>query len=402
MLEIVDQFREKGTLDELGFGSIRDTFADLFFPGISTIQTRARYLLFVPWVYRAIESAAAPFSEVDARARRDQARLATALQNGGVREAEGVIGIAAGEALVRTPAEIYWGALGRFRLWRFPGSLAQYYGAMRKAGGLRSSVRSDDPGGELVEQTGIIGWHRDLPPAPEGLLESTTLSLSRLEADYLRERIAVEAPGTLLARCIDGSRRLGAIDYPWQHPNFSSFPKNLQRELEHAQRFSIVAFGAVLLYNLMLAEKAEELGLPVAEGLVEQRRDQMQVWAKEVADTGPFIGKWAIGDFWAIVLAQKHRVGYPTRQFVEAVIAMAQDHPVALAQNQAARGLIKNRELSLKGGLARLTNRRALERYSGSPGLSRMNFRWPNVKQIVKDIQQGLGRGSDPEIPSNA
>jgi hypothetical protein len=42
MLEVVGLFREKGTLDELGIGSIRDTFADLFCPGTSTIETRAR------------------------------------------------------------------------------------------------------------------------------------------------------------------------------------------------------------------------------------------------------------------------------------------------------------------------------------------------------------------------
>lgn len=34
----------------LGFAPIRDAFADYFFPGTSTIQTRARYFLFVPWI----------------------------------------------------------------------------------------------------------------------------------------------------------------------------------------------------------------------------------------------------------------------------------------------------------------------------------------------------------------
>ena len=33
--------------DELGLGTIRDSFADLFFPGLSTIQERVRYFLFV-------------------------------------------------------------------------------------------------------------------------------------------------------------------------------------------------------------------------------------------------------------------------------------------------------------------------------------------------------------------
>ena len=52
MLEVIDLFREKGTLDELGIGSIRDTFANHLFPAISTIESRARYFLFVPWHFQ--------------------------------------------------------------------------------------------------------------------------------------------------------------------------------------------------------------------------------------------------------------------------------------------------------------------------------------------------------------
>ena len=36
-------------LDELGIGLIRDGFSDLFFPGTSTIQTRAKYFFIVPY-----------------------------------------------------------------------------------------------------------------------------------------------------------------------------------------------------------------------------------------------------------------------------------------------------------------------------------------------------------------
>lgn len=49
-LRLIELFKESGTVDELGIGSIRDTFADAFFPGTSVLQTRARYLLFVPWL----------------------------------------------------------------------------------------------------------------------------------------------------------------------------------------------------------------------------------------------------------------------------------------------------------------------------------------------------------------
>lgn len=48
MLEVVDLFKEEGTVDELGIGSIRDAFADALFPGTSVLQTRLRYVLFIP------------------------------------------------------------------------------------------------------------------------------------------------------------------------------------------------------------------------------------------------------------------------------------------------------------------------------------------------------------------
>jgi hypothetical protein len=52
MLDVVDLFREHDTRDELGVGSVRDAFADMLFPGTSTIMTRARYFLLVPWTYQ--------------------------------------------------------------------------------------------------------------------------------------------------------------------------------------------------------------------------------------------------------------------------------------------------------------------------------------------------------------
>ena len=44
MLNIISMFSGKETLDELGIGSVRDAFADRFFPGTSTTHTtRAKY-----------------------------------------------------------------------------------------------------------------------------------------------------------------------------------------------------------------------------------------------------------------------------------------------------------------------------------------------------------------------
>ena len=52
---IMEFFKERDSRDELGLGPIRDSIADHLFPGSSTIQTRLRYMLFIPWLYRMLE-----------------------------------------------------------------------------------------------------------------------------------------------------------------------------------------------------------------------------------------------------------------------------------------------------------------------------------------------------------
>ena len=54
--EYLRQFRTEGTIDELGFGIIRDALADVFFPATSTIMTRTRYLIFVAAIFMCIEN----------------------------------------------------------------------------------------------------------------------------------------------------------------------------------------------------------------------------------------------------------------------------------------------------------------------------------------------------------
>ena len=49
---VIDLLSTPGVIDELGIGVIRDSFSDSLFPGISTIQTRAKYFLIVPRIFK--------------------------------------------------------------------------------------------------------------------------------------------------------------------------------------------------------------------------------------------------------------------------------------------------------------------------------------------------------------
>src|SRR5690349_3686262 len=79
LLDVVNLFRDRNTLDELGVGTVRDTFSNLLFPGTSTLHTRTRYVLFIPWIYQAIEGSKAKSKDPWWHARRAELALMDAL-----------------------------------------------------------------------------------------------------------------------------------------------------------------------------------------------------------------------------------------------------------------------------------------------------------------------------------
>ena len=80
MRRVLDLFNEKGTLDEMGLGSLRDTVSDALFPGTSYIQTRLRYVLFVPWLCQRLEDKRVSSADVEQVARRKEIDLIRPLE----------------------------------------------------------------------------------------------------------------------------------------------------------------------------------------------------------------------------------------------------------------------------------------------------------------------------------
>jgi hypothetical protein len=118
---IMALFQESETRDELGLGAIRDSIADHLFPGTSTIQTRLRYIPFIPWLFLMLEGRDMSEKELHAEARALEVRLGAALIAGG--EQTGVIGRDAGADLQRLPSSVYWAGLFAWGIRVFPGSI---------------------------------------------------------------------------------------------------------------------------------------------------------------------------------------------------------------------------------------------------------------------------------------
>ncbi|MDY0152104.1 MAG: DUF6361 family protein, partial [Candidatus Cloacimonas sp.] len=55
VISVMHLLTEPGAMDELGVGVVRDVFSNIFFPGTSTIQTRAKYFLIVPYLLYELE-----------------------------------------------------------------------------------------------------------------------------------------------------------------------------------------------------------------------------------------------------------------------------------------------------------------------------------------------------------
>ncbi len=104
MREIIALFTDRDSRDELGIGQIRDALANGLFPGTSTLLTRARYALFVPWCFQLAGQ------RPDAReaAARNERALISGLRRTNER---GVLGLRAGESLKTLPSSLYWGTL---------------------------------------------------------------------------------------------------------------------------------------------------------------------------------------------------------------------------------------------------------------------------------------------------
>lgn len=387
-LDVINLFREKTTRDELGIGHVRDTFSDLLFPGTSTIQTRARYFLFLPWIYRDLEDRGVGSDRIADRARRHEVKLIYALERGG--ETEGVVGIEAKDSLKRFPSSIYWNGLAVWRIRLFSGSRGQYFRSLSAFQWRRRRWESTEA--DESDTPPPRNWHPGVPDPPEGYLDETTFELRPHEADYLRDRILSQHPRTLLAFLVDRSRLHEPVDFPWRHPQRGELPSGIQLLLDHAQNFSELAHGAPLLYNLMLAEKA---GRP---DLIDRYREALREWSHRLERREPDLASWSRDEFWAVVNPEGMEVPYRTVRFInrwwELVLTDAlgtdiPDHP-------EARLLIRNRERTLKGGRARLESQRALELWSGNAGTSQLDYRWPVVQDIVRDIRTALrGMTSD-------
>jgi hypothetical protein len=390
------RMKQEGTLDELGFGILRDAFAEKFFPTTNTIMTRTRYLLFIPALYRKIEEERLSGEQAARRLKSLEDELRVQLEKTGD---DGVIGRVAKESLRRYPSSIYWNALRRlgifFRDWTqgyYQAHLSQFYAAMRP---LR-----DDDGSPHLAGDGQGNWDPEFDGLEvlgkgEKFLRTAQFGLTRAEARYMEGKFA--AVGESLLAHLVFHHYTADFNYPWEVP----CPPALRGHVEHARFLSMLAKGATLHYYNLLCRAQHAMGRCDAPNLMADAFCRW--WSVAHGD----LARWGLDEFTGIA-AQMKAVRANDLGFFEGWLkaCLSAGRGEDLLVDKHAETMIRHRESIKRQHKARLSHSDYLRNWkppNPTDGLFAderhvpywLDFRSPIGGTVVREIVSGLKGKAD-------
>lgn len=410
VLTLLESQKDKSTIDELGLGLVRDAISDHLFPGLSTIQTRARYFLFVAWLLRDLERGNVQDDRLVLTLRQREIALINALlaTDGGAAEERhpGLIGRESRETTKRLPSAIYWGGMRRYGVYQGGGSLQEYLSDLpdlrrhrRRRGANADNEEASD--GDL----GATTWDPGLPTAEADFLTETSFDLTREEARYLNEKVLGlrTSSGQIcllqwMVRYLDAAT-VAALEAPWalldDTGRWPVLPTSLRAELTNAHHFSLCTRALTAVYTRLLAARRRDLDLAHYD-------DMLADALSGLGGHAPALQAWHadLPAFWRWISQVNPRLKRD-QPFIEEWLRLLADQgffgssPAALLSIQVERWM-QRRERRLKGALARMGNPPVLQRWNAPEWLGLTDYRWRTARGIVIDILTGLGRTGEP------
>lgn len=385
---ILELMKPSGQVDELGIGTVRDALADRLFPGISTIQTRAKYFFIVPYILQdylrlpLIErQRKTPSKYLDDREHEIMWDLAEYYSSIGEENTSRVIGITKkrGERIVRRPSEIYWNGLNKFKCIDSKGLSANAFLNNANKASIESLSHSiEDENGKDDEDAGFENYFNVKVPVNIDWKEKLDLNLSLTEATFLKDSL-LDLDNTLLSFIVSSP----SIFEEFMTANaFSDFAKfaiqqaitsELKRDIILAHDFAELMVGAHIAYN--------------------------QELQKHFFQNDPFKEIW---DSWLSTIKNKmidpegfnpeDLFNYTNQAKAGKFIHAWWELVKASEMDETRKSeLIKRQERIAKGSKARIANNRRTDVKEGVQlGLGRLEYRFNNAKIIIKDIYDGL------------
>lgn len=378
-LDVINLLSEQGAVDELGIGIVRDAFANYFFPGTSTIQTRAKYFLIVPYILR---------EAIDGRYGKDVNRILRAIdakeKECGIKlleanpKAEGVIGtrVLPKGWVARKPSDIYWNGIRTYGIFCDYGlSIPEYVSLAMKLNTQKSyakfgnrndeaeeNEKDDSDAGDIMN---VSFWN--LPIYHDNWRDNLTIELTNEEAFYLDKQIQKGAKGTLLEYVLKNH-----IDMN-KYEDFATMAADLSEKVEEklaymmklACEFNNLVYMARVRFNVMLSEEENEVAVS------EWDRLKPQVKRRANVDLSAVFNELELHNPGTYLFLSKLQ---------EAFKALDID---------AADELIKKREGQLKGINRAKLNRTKEFDHSKWVGGGELDYRFSNARRIINDIYSG-------------
>jgi hypothetical protein len=391
VMSILDMLLKPGAVDELGISTIRDRFADIFFPGTSTIQTRAKYFFIVPWILSELEKEKGLNPQQFARKLHDEEiKLIDKLIADG---SWGVIGVDSREKLKRKPSDIYWNGLRTYDIMKYPKlTISEYIAAAcaardaneKRKKELKLEVKDgigdkDDKDAFGAEALGVF-WSTTIPKT--NWRNDINMKLSPGEALFLKDKIITSpfSKDSLWAEILrnfsaeainlDSYEKLGEI--------VKDMPEQIYGDYKLASKFSRLIYGAHARYNILFFNSSGK------ESSV--AKEEWEAWKYEMLNDFDF-KSWDVDELFSRLRIYDR----PLRAFIRNWSDFTKS--INNIDDQILDDFIIKREIQLKGPeRSKLKNADENTNFQGNwIGISRLEYRWPNANRLLRDIIEGLG-----------
>ena len=363
--DYLSQFNAENTLDELGFGILRDAFADLFFPATSTIMTRARYLVFIPALCLVVEREKLSGRAAEQRLTELENELRKSLQHEELRD---VIGARAKEKLSRYPSTVYWSSLRRLGIFLHPNWGLAYYQSHLAAFHSSMTAEKDDDGLSHLVSSERRNWDESfcdlLADGHSIVIEkgklagSLNFTLTRREARYLQTRFHAlaqqQARPSIISHLLKDLHP-DWFNYPWDAP----YPASLKTYVHHARCFSMLVRGATLQYFHLLQRERDN------RGIAQSVFDLSDIFARWWKVTHRELAEWDVEEFVLVVTGLKALRRLNDATFIRSWLKLSTEAKAAkgLLENREAHELIRLRERITRPSKSRLHHFEYLERW---------------------------------------
>lgn len=398
VMKVIELLKEEGTVDELGIGVIRNSLSDAMFNGITTIQTRAKYFFIIPRIIQSYlaqkKHKVSPLKYLYDEETRIMNELTWALDKP---EEQGIIGYTVAlenkeqnipkrrwKQVERKPSTIYWNGLRTFGFLNTELSLSNLLKAIEKnekPNDLLDYMAKEDEKGDDKDSLFSEQQYFNLP-YQSNWENNISIDLTDDEASFLKHQIIDTQKDQLLAlvlgnnKWIDEFLDADSFEELSKMPFVNELPEGNKKIINTARYFWKIFKGAHIRYNVILHEKY---------GLNDSKENfikEWEVWKREMDDFD-----WEKFDrdlMWEIT-RNHSRVKYKTEYFINNWIEGIK-HEYAVEE---LNKLVEDQEKFNKGSRAKLRDAND-ELYQKRVGINNMDYRFGNVKRIIKDIALGL------------